>query len=322
MLNRAMEHGEKTSALDEAAEWYVRRDGGPLSAAEQADFERWISDPANRAAYAEIDAAWRDVAALPRPAVASAYTSSPRRSLWRGIRQQALAAAAAIVLIVGVGYGLDLPMRLQADAYTATGQTRTVTLSDGSNVVLNTASAIAIDYSTGARRIRLLRGEALFTVAKDASRPFLVDADTGEARALGTAFAVRREDESVSVTVLESRVGVSYRAGQSPVVELSPGETVRYSSAGVGAVRSVDASAETAWRRGKLIFVDKPLGEVIAELNRYHAGRIQIADSSISAHPVSGVFDTRNPVGVLDAIEGTLGLHSTRLTNLLILLHR
>lgn len=322
MLNRAMEHGDKTSILDEAAEWYIRRDGGMLSATERADFERWMSDPENRAAYAEIDAAWREVAALPRPAVASAHRVSSRRSLWRGIRQQALAAAAAIVLIVGAGYGLDLPMRLQADAYTATGQTRTVALSDGSSVVLNTASAIAIDYSPGARRIRLLRGEALFTVAKDASRPFLVDADTGEARALGTAFAVRREDEGVSVTVLESRVSVSYLAGRSPVVELSPGETVRYSSVGVGAVRSVDASAETAWQRGKLIFVDKPLGEVITELNRYHAGRIQIADSSISAHPVSGVFDTRNPIGVLDTIEETLGLHSTRLTNLLILLHR
>lgn len=316
-----MEHGEKPSTLDEAAEWYIRRDGEALSAAEHADFERWISDPANRAAYAEIDATWRDVAALPRPAIASANTSS-RRSLWRGVRQQALAAVAAIVVIFGVGYGFDLPMRFKADAYTETGETRTVTLSDGSSVVLNTASAIAIDYSAGARRIRLLRGEALFTVAKDASRPFLVDADTGEARALGTAFAVRREYEGVSVTVLESRVGVSYLAGQPPMVELSPGETVSYSRAGVGAVRSVDANAETAWRRGKLIFVDKPLGDVIAELNRYHSGRIQITDSSISSHPVSGVFDTRNPIGVLDAIEGTLGLHSTRLTNLLILLHR
>ena len=316
-----MEHGEKPSTLDEAAEWYIRRDGEALSAAEYADFERWISDPANRAAYAEIDATWRDVAALPRPAVVSAYTSS-RRSLWRGVRQQALAAVAAIVVIFGVGYGFDLPMRFKADADTETGETRTVTLSDGSSVVLNTASAIAIDYSAGARRIRLLRGEALFTVAKDASRPFLVDADTGEARALGTAFAVRREYEGVSVTVLESRVGVSYLAGQPPMVELSPGETVSYSKAGVGAVRSVDANAETAWRRGKLIFVDKPLGDVIAELNRYHSGRIQITDSSISSHPVSGVFDTRNPIGVLDAIEGTLGLHSTPLTNLLILLHR
>ncbi|WP_347264797.1 FecR family protein [Nitrobacter sp.] len=322
MLNPAMEHGDKTSILDEAAEWYIRRDGGTLSATERAEFERWMSDPANRAAYAEIDATWREVAALPRPDIASARISPSKRSLWRGVRQQALAAAAAVLVIFGAGYSLDLPMRLQADAYTATGETRTVTLSDGSSAVLNTASAIAIDYSPGVRRIRLLRGEALFTVAKDASRPFLVDADAGEARALGTAFAVRREDEGVSVTVLESRVGVSYLAGRSPVVELSPGETVRYSSAGVGSVRSVDAGAETAWQRGKLIFVDKPLGEVIAELNRYHSGRIQITDSSIGSHPVSGVFDMRNPVGVLDAIEGALGLHSTRLTNLLILLHR
>src|SRR5690606_33767578 len=143
MLNPAMEHGDKTSILDEAAEWYIRRDGGTLSATERAEFERWMSDPANRAAYAEIDATWREVAALPRPDIASARISPSKRSLWRGVRQQALAAAAAVLVIFGAGYSLDLPMRLQADAYTATGETRTVTLSDGSSAVLNTASAIA-----------------------------------------------------------------------------------------------------------------------------------------------------------------------------------
>jgi transmembrane sensor len=233
-----------------------------------------------------------------------------------------MSAAAAIAIIFAIGYGLDLPMRLQADAYTATGETRTVALDDGSSVILNTASAIAVDYSRSVRRVRLLRGEAVFTVAKDASRPFLVDADGGEARALGTAFAVRRNDGGATVTVIESRVGVSYPRGISPGVELSPGEAVRYSTAGLGRVRAVDADTETAWRRGKLIFVDRPLGSVVAELNRYHSGRIQITDDSIGGHLVSGVFDTGDSVRALDAIESSLGLHSTRVTNYLILLHR
>jgi transmembrane sensor len=186
---------------------------------------------------------------------------------------------------------------------------------------LNTASAIAVDYSRERRRIRLLRGEAVFTVARDAARPFVVAAASGEAVARGTVFAVRKDDEAATVTVLESHVGVSYPAAGRTAVELSPGEALDYSRRGLGPVRAVDADAATAWRRGKLIFVDRPLGEVIAELNRYHSGRIQIIDGSIGSHPVSGVFDTGNPLQALEVIEQTLGLHSTRLSSLLILLH-
>lgn len=180
-----------------------------------------------------------------------------------------------------------------------------MTLDDGSSVALNTASAIAVDYSRERRRIRLLRGEAVFTVARDAARPFVVAAASGEAVARGTVFAVRKDDEAATVTVLESHVGVSYPAAGRTAVELSPGEALDYSRRGLGPVRAVDADAATAWRRGKLIFVDRPLGEVIAELNRYHSGRIQIIDGSISSHPVSGVFDTGNPLQALEVIEQT-----------------
>jgi transmembrane sensor len=314
-----MNDGDKRPGLGEAAEWYFRRDAGPLSPADEVAFKRWLAAPENRAAFEEIDSTWADLSLIPRPASAAARQ---RPTVWSGVCRHAMSAAAAIAIIFAIGYGLDLPMRLQADAYTATGETRTVALDDGSSVILNTASAIAVDYSRSVRRVRLLRGEAVFTVAKDASRPFLVDADGGEARALGTAFAVRRNDGGATVTVIESRVGVSYPRGISPGVELSPGEAVRYSTAGLGRVRAVDADTETAWRRGKLIFVDRPLGSVVAELNRYHSGRIQITDDSIGGHLVSGVFDTGDSVRALDAIESSLGLHSTRVTNYLILLHR
>lgn len=324
-----MNDGEKPTALDEAAEWYVRQDAGLLDADEEMCFRAWLLQPANRAAYKEIAGIWDELGRIPRPGLS---TGSPRQSdvgtvLVRRhparisrLRRWALAAA-AVVVAVAAGYAIDLPMRLEADAMTATGEARTVTLDDGSSVILNTASAIAVDYSRGRRRIRLLRGEAVFTVAKDTTRPFVVAAASGEAIARGTVFAVRKEDETATVTVLESRVGVSYPAAGRPTVELSPGEAIGYSRRGLGQPRAVDADAATAWRRGKLIFVDRPLGEVIAELNRYHSGRIQIIDGSISSHPVSGVFDTRNPLQTLEVIEQTLGLHSTRLSSLLILLH-
>lgn len=324
-----MNEREKSTALDEAAEWYVRRDTGAFDVGEEACFLAWLAKPTNRAAYEEIAGTWDDLGRISRPALSigsprdggagAALRRQPPRS---PIRRWALAAAAAGIVAVAGGYAFDLPMRLEADAMTATGEARTVTLDDGSSIALNTASAIAVDYSRERRRIRLLRGEAVFTVAKDAARPFVVAAASGEAVARGTVFAVRKEDETATVTVLESRVGVSYPATGRTSVELSAGEAVDYSRRGLGELRAVDADAATAWRRGKLIFVDRPLGEVIAELNRYHSGRIQIIDEAIGTHPVSGVFDTKNPLQALNVIEQTLGLNSTRLSSLLILLHR
>ena len=315
-----MTSAEKRVALDQAAEWFMRRDAGPLSRTEQAVFEQWLAEPGHRAAFEEIEATWTDLAFIPRPAAVA--FQAPRRRFKAGLRRQVMAAAAALIAVVGTGYVFDVPLRLQADVYTGTGEIRTVALEDGSSVTLNTGSAIAVDYTGNLRRIRLLGGEAAFDVAKDASRPFVVDTAGGEARALGTAFAVRKDGDDAIVTVIESRVGVTYPTGARSMVTLSPGQAVEYSRKGIGTVKAVDAVAETAWRRGKLIFVEKPLGQVIAELNRYHFGRIQITDSSISDHFVSGVFDTTNPVSVLDALESSLGLHSTRLTNYMILLHR
>lgn len=324
-----MNDGETPTALDEAAEWYVRRDAGALEGGEEARFRAWLMQPANRAAYEEISGTWGDLGRMPRPRLSTGSprygdvrTPSGRRDPPRQSRTRRWAlAAAAVVAAVIVGYAFDLPMRLEADTMTATGETRTVTLDDGSSAVLNTASAIAVDYSRERRRVLLLRGEAIFIVAKDATRPFVVAAASGEAVARGTVFAVRKEDEAATVTVLESRVGVSSLGAGRTAVELSPGQAVGYTRRGLGDLQTVDADAATAWRRGKLIFVDRPLGEVIAELNRYHSGRIQIIDGAIGSHPVSGVFDTENPLQALDVIEQTLGLRSTRLSSLLILLH-
>ncbi len=325
-----MTDGEKPTALDAAADWHVRRDAGNLDRGEEALFQKWLMQPGNRDAYDEIAGIWNELARVPRPPLSPTARRHDSGADGRrvhahrpfSIHRRALSAAAALMAIVLAGYVLDIPMRLEADVMTATGETRTVTLDDGSSVVLNTASAIAIDYSQDRRRLRLLRGEAVFTVAKDALRPFVVDAAAGEAVARGTVFAVRRESDTATVTVLESRVGVSYPAVSRMTVELSQGDAVDYSQRGLGVVRAVDAEAATAWRRGKLIFVDRPLGDVVAEINRYHSGRIQISDMSIGSHLVSGVFDTKNPLGALEVLEKTLGLHTTHLTDLLILLHR
>lgn len=312
---------ERQSILDQAAEWHMRRDAGELSATEARQLQRWLAaDARHREALAEIEATWSlmgkvDRSAIEAPSRSAAASPPPRR------RPALAAAALAASLVFGLAFLLDIPTRLRADAYTSTGETRLVRLDDGSTVMLDTASAIAVAYGRDARRIRLLRGEAVFTVAPEPGRPFLVEARQGESRALGTAFAVRDDADGATVTVLESKVGVALPEAQKEV-RLEPGQQVSYTSLGLGPVEQVDADLETAWRRGKLIFVDKPLGNVVDALNRYHRGRIQITDAAIRDRPVSGVFEIGDPLRVLDALEASLGLRSTRLTSYLVLLHR
>lgn len=325
-------------ALEEAVEWFVRRDAGNLSEAERTAFEAWLAaDPAHARTYAEVGRTWADLDRLPAgraPRLHAAGVGANvdatdelgaapaicRRRAWRRLVGTAVAAGLGLLLV----FGWDLPTRLRADAVSGTGETLSLTLPDGSTVLLNTNSALALEYSPGQRRVRLLRGEAAFTVAKDARRPFVVEADSGRSTALGTVFLVRRLDSGATVTVLESRVAVEYgrMSGDGQKAVLAPGQRIAYTvGRGLGRVETVDPQVAAAWRRGKLIFVDRPLGEVIDELDRYHRGEIRVVDS-LRDRKVTGVFETRDPLAVVDALETTLGIRSTRLSSLLVLLHQ
>lgn len=326
------------SAKEEAVDWFVRRDADPLSAAEQAAFEAWLAaSPVHREAYAEVERVWSDLDSVPadqaprlRPSGHRDYSEktaiqrgrrAPNRRPWRWAATGAMAAGICLLLAIG----MELPSRLQADVLSSVGETKTVALPDGSTAVLNTASAIAMDYSPDERRVRLLRGEAEFTVAKDAARPFRVETEGVLSKALGTVFLVRRHDDGTTVTVLESRVAVAYGGNSDSTREaiLAANQQVTYTEGrGLGSLQTVDPRAATAWRRGKLIFVDQTLGDVIDELNRYHLGQILISDDALRNMKVNGVFETRDTVAVVDALETSLALSSTRLTDLLILLHR
>ncbi|MGQ4274681.1 FecR family protein [Terrihabitans sp. B22-R8] len=294
--------------LEQAAEWYFRQDGRALSAQERARFEAWLDDPGHRAAYAEIEQTWAEAGGLAAPRVQRPVLSGAFRI-----------AASLIIVAFGAAYALDFPTRLRADAYTMSGEWQTVTLPDGSSADINTSSAIQLAFGPGERRVRLLKGEAVFTVAKDATRPFVVEADGDVATALGTVFAVRETGEGAVVTVLESRVAVAFQHG-GPERQLGPGEQVR-PLGGSHEVTAVDADAATAWRRGKLIFSDRTLGSVVAEISRYHPGLIRIVDPSLEKLRVSGVFDATDPLGVVGALEDSLGITSTRLGSAVVLLH-
>lgn len=230
-------------------------------------------------------------------------------------------AFALLCVLAGSTWYLDLPTRVLADAYTTVGERQTLELPDGSLAEMNSDTAVAVAYAPGERRIRLLKGEAVFTVSADARRPFVVEAGGGEAVALGTVYGVRDVGDSITVTVIESHVAISAGTDDQSV-RLGADQRVRYENGRLGIIEPVDAASETAWRRSKLIFVDRPLGEVIDELNRYHKGMIRIIDGSIRSRRISGVFETGDIVGVVDALEKSFGFNDTRLGNLVILIHR
>lgn len=311
------------SVKAEARVWWVRLDGGNNDPEMLAEFERWLAaDPAHSEAYRRLQQLWSDLAEV-EPRLVAASTDSPRKPVpaktWRRARLP-LALAASLAL----WWLSPLSLGLRADFHTGFGEVRDIALSDGSAVHLNGNSALQVQFNAGQRRLTLLRGEALFEVSPDPARPFRVQAGDGIVTALGTAFNVRLDGGRVVVGVTEHRVALELqRGGSLQRAELLEGQQAVFSrELGIGPVQAVDKLAAAAWRRGKLVFENRPLGEVVAELNRYHRGLLLIEDSALAERRVSGVFGTGQPLAVLAAIESSLHIHSTRLGDYLILLHR
>lgn len=294
-----------------AIDWWVRLDAGALSHAELLAFRAWLAnDPANEAAFDEVCDLWGDLEKL-RGRLPAPRTVPVRRPwLWPA----AALAAAAIVLFLGSS---EISLTWRADFSTGTGEVKTVTLEDGSRVQLNAGTAIAKYYSGGQRRLALLKGEAWFEVASDPSRPFTVEAAGGKTTALGTSFDISTETARTEITVTAHRVAVEDGAARQSV---NAGQQTAYGPGlSVLAPYAVDTGGVTAWRRGKLVFNDKPLGEVVAILDHYHRGLFWVAPS-IRDRRVTGVFSTAKPMEAIRAIELSLGLRATFLGDYLILL--
>jgi Fe2+-dicitrate sensor, membrane component len=308
-----------------AAEWLSRRDRG-LSASEQDAYFQWLrEDPAHGAAVARLEESWRRLDALRhwRPAHSAQpnpdlLAPRPRR---RWLVPSTLAAAAAIVLIAFVCWPrlAPAPAAPRGAAVLHPGPER-MTLADGSLVELNSGAEIAVDFTPARRSVRLVRGQAHFTVAKDTARPFVVSADTFEVRAVGTAFSVLVDDHALSVLVTEGKVqldelrrstsdsssqkvAVPLTAGQEAVVRLDP----RGDPASRLLVRELtpsDVETALAWQRMRLEFLDLALSDVVQEFNRYNSRKLVIGDDDTAGIRIAGSFRADNVeafVRLLDA---------------------
>lgn len=302
--------------FDLAARWWVRLDAGAVPASELRAFRAWMaSDPRNEAAFEEACDLWGAWERAPR-SLAAAYADQGAPGGKRKWSRLAAAFAACLALWLGAE---PLWLLWRADVRTGIGELRTVTLPDGSRAHLDAGSALALDYSGDRRRLTLLFGEALFEVEPDPSRPFIVAAGGGEIAARGTAFDVATGRARTEVTVTEHSVEV---IGAGTPLRLEAGQQTAFAP-GESAVAPYAADPErvTAWRRKRLYFKDKPLGDVIAALGRHHPGLVLVASRAIRDRRVTGVFRADQPLEALRAIETSLGLRSTRLTDYLILLH-
>ncbi|NYZ13153.1 FecR family protein [Azospirillum sp. RWY-5-1] len=301
-IDRNRSSTDEPLPLEEALDWFVRLQADGAGPAERAAFTAWHgADPRHARAWALTEAMWASptfARALEASAPAPRATTVGRR----GVGRRLAACAAALLVAVGVGWALDLPLRLQADHRTATGGRASVALADGSRVLLDTRTALADDVDGVERHARLLEGTAFFEVAPDSTRPFQVAAGPATVTVVGTAFAVRYVDGRVTVTVREGVVEV-HGTPPGPVVRLRPGEQVEVTDGGIGESRKVDLTASLAWMDGWLVFEDRPLGAVLAELDRYHPGVI-VVPAGLAGVRVTGSYRLDDPVRTTAMLAG------------------
>jgi transmembrane sensor len=306
-----------TARDEQAAYWYLRLQDADVSAAEIQEGLHWQRQcPENQAAFDRIAAFWR--AWPPAAEESTAAGQSGFKRSWL-TRRGWLAAAAALVF-ASIGAWLVLSWRLHHEASvssneytTAVGQLRTVTLQDGSEVVLGGATSIRTSFSSGMRAVSLTDGEALFRVKKDATRPFVVSAAEGVARAVGTAFDVHRGPEGTTVTVVDGLVEVRPPSGAADrTVQLHPGDQVSLALGGeLGRPRHVNADEVTSWRTGRKVFIDQSLLSVVADLNRYSAKPIALAATDAGGVRITGTVKIDGIEPWLQALGPLAGVNVT-----------
>ncbi|HEY0285709.1 MAG TPA: FecR family protein [Pseudomonas sp.] len=318
---------------DAALTWLSRLHDQP-SAAVQADFSRWLqTDPAHAEAYAQAQVLWElseepamrlaraDDAALQALLAAMDAPEPTRRRRALPRWSAGVAMAACLVLMISVGMGWQ-PQRwvddLGADYVSAPGQVRTVTLADQSQITLDADSAIAVDFKRGERHVQLRRGAAFFQVTHTGA-PFVVDAQAGQTRVLGTQFEVRLQAVGAQVTVLSGKVGVS-AVGAQPQQVLTAGQRVTYDERTTTVPAMIDSENQLAWRQGWLNYYRAPLADVISDLSRYYPGRIVLLNDQLAAKRVSGSFPSNDPHAVLDALKSVVGFEQYELLGRVIVL--
>ncbi|MCP8892824.1 FecR family protein [Sphingomonas faeni] len=299
-------------ARAQAAHWYARLQTLPVSTQTLKEFFAWRRMAGNRDAFIAVDRVYNQAGSLAdRPAILAATEQAMNRPAHpsgnRAVTVGTLAAAAVAILVVGVTLVAELPAG--GDRYaTRIGEQRKLMLADGSRVMLDTDTAMMVKFVNGARRVWLEHGQAYFTVAHDAARPFTVDAGSARVLATGTQFDVHRDGGMVDVTLVEGGVHIS--ADDRPVTQLHAGQALTLNGGRVGPIKAVDTALTTAWTRGRIVLDGMTLQDAITAVNRYVDTPVRLDAPGFADARISGTVDTCDARSFTAAVTAVLPLKS------------
>ncbi|AXM97999.1 FecR family protein [Pseudomonas plecoglossicida] len=296
------------SVREQAAEWFARVQDAPGDAGLQAQLAAWLAvDPQHREEYQQLARLWQAADFIPRQRLEALCQAEPVRQLpRRRLLHQALAASVAVAAL-GLGWGSWKYQQLnhQDTLQTAFGERRQVQLPDGSRLDLNGATELQVDFSAGRRHIVLRAGEAMFSVAHDSNRPFVVDTAQGSVTVTGTRFDVRLDPAATRVAVEQGSVRVQGQG--AALAQLTAGQGSHIDDRGnVAAPYAVNPWALTAWRQGKLVFDNATLAEVVVEASRYRAQPLRVAPGKVAQLRLSSTFSIDDTDALLRALPSIL----------------
>lgn len=328
---------DPNSVDDAAAVWSeIMRESGQDLRTRQA-FQNWRGrDRSHAQAFDRIEAARFIVESAANSPELRALRSESlarvavRRPHWgrylSGLAATVVAGVAGLIFVSGSQWhdlteyaydGMRAAFKGERVYETAVGERLVATLADGSTITLNTASRAVVAFEDHKRNVRLERGQALFEVAKDATRPFIVAAGNRRVTALGTAFDVRVTDKMFEVTLIEGRVSVEPEPTRATAqhnaanpseprttqrAELTAGQQLVAIATKAPIVRRADISRVTSWKNGQVIFENDPLVGAIEEMNRYGRKRVTLADPQLGNLKISGAFDTGDTTVFIEAL--------------------
>jgi transmembrane sensor len=323
----------RRQAAEQAAEWLIGLQSDRLSFRERGEYIEWLRESpvhvAEMLRISQIHQALAECSKWSRNTQAaegeidnlispSAFARVPARRKLSRVSLVGWLSAAGLAGLAIMGVWLSRS-RGELIIRTEERDRREVTLADGSTVDVAPSSEVRVRMLDAQRLVELTHGQAFFHVAKNAKRPFIVDAGHASVRAVGTAFDVTRSAAEVTVTVIEGRVAVvreqpGSKNADQPIgavledVFLNANEQVSLAASTRDvAVHKVDGATEAAWTRGNFIFDDEPLEAVVRRFNTYNSAQIRLLDSALATRRVSGVFRASDPESLIAFVRSMAG---------------
>jgi transmembrane sensor len=303
-------------AEDQAAAWDARLRGGRATTRNHRAFQDWMEEaPENRAAHERLQAALTVLRAHANEPEVAALRDEARSGIHSNSRRRLFAAiAASILILIGSGLWLSGMPDLSAllgrgtEYVTAEDEQIKVTLADGSVVTLDAGTRLRVRLTDSRRDIALLAGHALFQVAKDARRPFVVTAHERTITALGTLFDVRLYARGLRVTLARGSVAIrpAQARNESAAILKPQQQFVETDGEAAPRIRTVDADRAVSWADGQLFFDNDTLRAAAAEMNQYSPHQKIVVDRDVAGIQISGMFRTNDPAGFAEALAATL----------------